>query len=179
MKELIEIQNKLNAPKGQFNSFGKYKYRSAEDILTALKPLLYAQGCTLILSDEVVSIGNRIYVRACATIQKENAEASAYGYAREEETKKGMDTSQITGMASSYARKYAMNGLFAIDDQKDSDSTNDHGKAANDVLLPELKEGTPEYAKVVAAYAKGYTMDDVRKKFNVSSEIEMAIISSL
>lgn len=126
MKELIAIQSELKAPKTQFNKFGGYKYRKAEDILEAVKPLLAKQKCTLIITDDVVLIGNRIYVKATATIKNEKGECeTTNGWAREEETKKGMDGSQITGASSSYARKYALNGLFAIDDNVDSDTTND------------------------------------------------------
>lgn len=126
MKELISIQSELKAPKSQFNKFGGYKYRKAEDILEAVKPLLAKQKCTLIITDDVVLIGNRIYVKATATIKNEKGECeTTIGWAREEETKKGMDGSQITGASSSYARKYALNGLFAIDDNADSDTTND------------------------------------------------------
>lgn len=125
MKELITIQSELKAPKSQFNKFGGYKYRKAEDILEAVKPLLAKQKCTLIISDDIVMIGNRIYVKATATIKNEKGEfEETTGWAREEETKKGMDGSQITGASSSYARKYALNGLFAIDDNADSDTTN-------------------------------------------------------
>lgn len=126
MKELIAIQSELKAPKSQFNKFGGYKYRKAEDILEAVKPLLAKQKCTLIITDDVVLIGNRIYVKATATIKNEKGECeTTNGWAREEETKKGMDGSQITGASSSYARKHALNGLFAIDDNADSDTTND------------------------------------------------------
>ena len=126
MKELIAIQSELKAPKSQFNKFGGYKYRKAEDILEAVKPLLAKQKCTLTITDDVVLIGNRIYVKATATIKNEKGECeTTTGWAREEETKKGMDGSQITGASSSYARKYALNGLFAIDDNADSDETND------------------------------------------------------
>lgn len=126
MKELIAIQSELKAPKSQFNKFGGYKYRKAEDILEAVKPLLAKQKCTLTITDDVVLIGNRIYVKATATIKNEKGEfETTTGWAREEETKKGMDGSQITGASSSYARKYALNGLFAIDDNADSDTTND------------------------------------------------------
>lgn len=126
MKELIAIQSELKAPKSQFNKFGGYKYRKAEDILEAVKPLLNKQKCTLTITDDIVMVGNRIYVKANATIKNEKGEyETTTGWAREEETKKGMDSSQITGASSSYARKYALNGLFAIDDNADSDTTND------------------------------------------------------
>ena len=122
MKQLIEIQHELKAPKGQYNSFGKYKYRSAEDILEAVKPLLHKYGCQLTLADEIVLIGDRFYVKATATIRGDNEVESTTAYAREDLDKKGMDGSQITGTASSYARKYALNGLFCIDDTKDADT---------------------------------------------------------
>lgn len=126
MKELIAIQSELKAPKSQFNKFGGYKYRKAEDILEAVKPLLAKQKCTLTITDDIVMVGNRIYVKATATIKNEKGEfETTTGWAREEEQKKGMDGSQITGASSSYARKYALNGLFAIDDNADSDTTND------------------------------------------------------
>lgn len=126
MKELITIQSELKAPKSQFNKFGGYKYRKAEDILEAVKPLLNKQKCTLTITDDIVMVGNRIYVKATATIKNEKGECeTTTGWAREEVTKKGMDGSQITGASSSYARKYALNGLFAIDDNADSDTTND------------------------------------------------------
>lgn len=126
MKELIAIQSELKAPKSQFNKFGGYKYRKAEDILEAVKPLLNKQKCTLTITDDILMVGNRIYVKATATIKNEKGECeTTTGWAREEETKKGLDGSQITGASSSYARKYALNGLFAIDDNADSDTTND------------------------------------------------------
>lgn len=122
MKELNLIQTSLKAPKSQFNHYGNYSYRSAEDILEALKPLLKETGCTVTLEDEVEMIGSRYYVVATATLKNAKGECeTTTAWAREEETKKGMDGCQITGSASSYARKYALNGLFAIDDNKDSD----------------------------------------------------------
>lgn len=123
MNELNTIQVKLKAPKGQYNNFGKYAYRNCEDILEAVKPLLDETKTTLTLSDEIQQIGNRYYVKAVATLTTSKGEKeSVSAYAREDETKKGMDLSQLTGSTSSYARKYALNGLFAIDDTKDSDS---------------------------------------------------------
>lgn len=125
---MSKIQSELKAPKGQFNSFGKYKYRSCEDIVEAVKPVLAKYGYHLIMNDNIVAVLDRIYVSATCTVMdgdKIIAEASAY--ARESESKKGMDDSQITGTASSYARKYALNGLFAIDDTKDAD-TDEHKK---------------------------------------------------
>lgn len=132
MKELIEIQSKLEAPKGQYNTFGKYAYRSAEDILAAVKPLAAEQKSSITLSDEVVMVGDRIYVKATATITNESGQSySTNGFARESESKKGMDESQISGSASSYARKYALNGLLAIDDTKDADSNEQYQQTSN------------------------------------------------
>lgn len=122
MKQLIEIQKELKAPKGQYNSFGKYKYRSAEDILEAVKPLLHKHGCQLTLSDEIVLIGDRYYIKATATITNGEEEVTTSAYAREDLDKKGMDQAQVTGSVSSYARKYCLNGLLLIDDSKDPDT---------------------------------------------------------
>lgn len=120
MSLLNKIQQELKAPKGQYNSFGKYHYRSCEDIVEAVKPLLGIG--TLTISDEVVCVGARIYVKATATLQDGDKKDSATGWAREAEVRKGMDDSQITGATSSYARKYALNGLFLIDDTRDADT---------------------------------------------------------
>lgn len=120
---LQEIQSKLKAPKGQRNNFGGYNYRSCEDILEALKPVLAEYGAAVLLSDEIVQMGTRWYVKATATLKtKEEGSISVTAFAREAENRKGMDESQITGSASSYARKYALNGLFGIDDTKDADT---------------------------------------------------------
>lgn len=126
MKALNKIQKELKAPKGQFNSFGKYSYRNCEDILEALKPLL--GDATVTLSDEMVEVGGRVYVKATATFSLDKESVSVTAFAREASEQKGMNDSQITGSTSSYARKYALNGLFCIDDTKDADSTNTHGK---------------------------------------------------
>lgn len=126
ISKMVAVQNRLKAPKGQYNSFGKFKYRSAEDILEAVKPLLQEYQLFLKLSDEVVLIGDRYYVKACAFLYDADGESTCVtAYAREDDDKKGMDGSQITGTASSYARKYALNGLFLIDDTKDAD-TDEH-----------------------------------------------------
>lgn len=129
-EKLSAIQCELKAPKSQFNKFGGYNYRSCEDILEAVKPLCAKYKTTLVLEDEIVSIGTRYYVKATATLYDcedtgDNSDILfSTAYAREEESKKGMDGSQVTGASSSYARKYALNGLFSIDDAKDSDATN-------------------------------------------------------
>jgi hypothetical protein len=139
---LAEIQAKLKAPKGQFNSFGKYHYRSAEDILEAVKKVVNPMGFSITLTDDLIFADGRWYIKSVAELTNGREIFSSIGLAREEETKKGMDGSQITGAASSYARKYALNGLFAIDDTKDSDATNDQGKSQES--KPQAKTGMPE-----------------------------------
>lgn len=121
---LAEIQAMVKAPKGQFNSFGKYKYRSAEDILEAVKPVINPLGFHIILTDEPIIVGDRNYIRATVTLSNGDQSYSASAVAREDESKKGMDSAQVSGTSSSYARKYALNGLFALDDTKDADATN-------------------------------------------------------
>lgn len=122
---LREIQSKLKAPKGQMNNFGHYRYRSAEDILESVKPLLAENSCSLTISDDIIMVGARIYVKATATLVNEDGESvQTTAFARESENKSGMDVAQVTGAASSYARKYALNGLFCIDDMKDPDALN-------------------------------------------------------
>ena len=132
-EKLMNIQSKLKAPKNQYNSFGKYNYRSCEDILEGVKPLLKETQTVLTISDEVINIGDRFYIKATATLTdtEDGRSISVSALAREDENKKGMDLSQVTGSTSSYARKYALNGLFCIDDTKDSDSTNTYGKDEN------------------------------------------------
>jgi hypothetical protein len=125
-EKLQKIQAELEVPKSQFNSFGKYHYRSCEDILSAVKPVAAKYGCVVRVSDNMIEVGGRCYVQATAKLIDcvDTTFEAATGFAREEETKKGMDAAQITGAASSYARKYALNGLFCLDDVKDSDATN-------------------------------------------------------
>lgn len=154
MRELISIQHTLNAPKGQYNSFGKYKYRSCEDILGAVKPLLNEFGCTLTISDDVTMVGDRIYIKATATLTNGSGEqVITTAFAREEDQKKGMDSSQVTGAASSYARKYALNGLFAIDDTKDADSLNNSPQYTAQPVPSQNDDGVPP-AELFTAYAK-------------------------
>ena len=174
-KKLIEVQTKLKAPKNQYNSFGKYSYRNCEDILEALKPILHEVGATIIISDEVVSVNERYYVKATVkfidTETGDMVEASAN--AREEDNKKGMDSSQLTGSTSSYARKYALNGLFAIDDTKDSDFTNTHDKEDKKKTLEVISEAQ---AKRMYMLAKGKDPDIIKQilsnnGFNASRDI--------
>lgn len=132
-EKLLAIQTKLKAPKGQYNSFGKYSYRSAEDILEAVKPLNAEQDVLLTITDEIKEIGGRVYVVATATVSDGTDTLQVSAFAREPENKKGMDDSQITGATSSYARKYALNGLYAIDDNKDAD-TDEHKQQQDNAL---------------------------------------------
>lgn len=165
MEKLAKIQKELKATKDLYNDFGKYAYRSAESILEAVKPLL--DGAILWLSDEIVMIGDRYYVKAVACFEDGDFHKSTVAYAREPETKKGMDESQITGTASSYARKYALNGLFCIDDAKDAD-TNEHRKEVENTpksSVEDIVNGINEkmtldnwkgfYAKAMGLYGKG------------------------
>lgn len=151
--KLAEIQRQLNAPKGQYNSFGKYHYRSCEDILEGVKPLL--NGLFLSISDEVILIGDRHYVKATAKITDGETWHEATALAREEETKKGMDSAQITGSTSSYARKYCLNGLFGIDDAKDAD-TDEHKHQQNNTPKEQKKQRNP--AEILADFTK-YAME--------------------
>jgi hypothetical protein len=161
-EKLLKIQSELKAPKGQYNSFGKYKYRSCENILEAVKPLLKKQNMTLILVDELQQIGERYYIKATATIidieTSEKLNISAF--AREEETKKGMDGSQITGASSSYARKYALNGLFLIDDNADSDITNKVGEITEEEILKLFETATK------AGYSKATIFKQIESKYH-------------
>ena len=119
---LVEVQSELKAPKSQYNSFGKYNYRSTEDILEALKPILKEKNLALVVLDDVVQVSDRVYIKSTAKLSYDQESIEVTAFARESLTKKGMDDSQITGTASSYARKYALNGMFLIDDSKDADS---------------------------------------------------------
>lgn len=163
MNELIKIQSELKAPKTQFNNFGNYKYRSCEDILEAVKPLLSKYGCILNITDEMMMLGARYYVKATAKIiNAEGKEISSTAYAREEESKRGMDASQITGASSSYARKIALNGLLCIDDNRDSDTTN----------TGEEKKSTPAPAKKTANTTE---LQDAIAKVNAVSSREALV----
>jgi len=142
VKKLIEVQRVLVAPKNNFNNFGKYKYRSAEDILEAVKPLNAQNGLLLTLTDEPILIGDWHYIKATASITDGTNEREVTAYARESESKKGMDHSQITGTASSYARKYALNGLYLIDDTKDAD-TDEHRNQTNKQQAPRKQQSNP------------------------------------
>lgn len=170
-EKLLRVQVELKAPKGQYNSFGKYKYRSCEDILTAVKPLLDKVGATITLSDDIFLVGDRFYVKATATFHdvEKGSTITNSALAREDENKKGMDGSQITGTASSYARKYALNGLLLIDDTKDADTDENHNerkaKAEKAEKDPAYRTGEPAYptkAEMLGVIAKAYPEGKVR-----------------
>jgi hypothetical protein len=165
---LQAVQRELKAPKGQYNSFGKYKYRSCEDIVEAVKPLLNEQGLILTMSDEVVGVADRVYIKAtCKVIDVANGDViETSALARESLTKKGMDDSQITGTASSYARKYALNGLFAIDDTKDAD-TDQYKQQTNGAKTTQNGAGRAQNAKpnnYTKAPTKASQNDDLMAK---------------
>lgn len=175
MDKLIKIQTELKAPKNMYNSFGKYKYRSAESILEAVKPLCEKHGCLLTLSDELVNVGDRYYIRATATLRTPKDRFEVTAYAREDETKKGMDGSQISGTASSYARKYALNGLFLIDDTKDADTDEYH----NQTNQPMQEQGEdPKHAELVQrvmekAAKRGVTIEEILRRGGVAKIEDM------
>ena len=161
----MTIQTDLKAPKGQYNSYGGYKYRSCEDILEAVKPLLLENECLLTISDTLEQIGERYYIRANIVLKDIETEETAVitAYAREEENKKGMDASQITGTASSYARKYALNGLFLIDDTKDAD-TDEHAKQTAETKdKPITAKQIETIRKIAESQGKSLDEDNIKK----------------
>lgn len=150
-EKLSAIQSELKAPKSQYNSFGKYNYRNCEDILEAVKPLCAKYKAVSVMGDEVIQIGERYYIKSTARLidLESDGVVENTAYAREEAEKKGMDGSQVTGASSSYARKYALNGLFAIDDTKDSDTTNDGGRGATSATKKaQAVEKTEEFKRL-------------------------------
>lgn len=159
-EKLLAIQTKLKAPKGQYNSFGKYSYRSAEDILEAVKPLNAEQGVLLTITDEIKEIGGRVYVVATATVSDGTDTLQVSAFAREPENKKGMDESQITGATSSYARKYALNGLYAIDDNKDAD-TDEHKQQQDNA--PKKQPAQKKQQKQQQQQEKGFTEQELHE----------------
>lgn len=188
MSKLLKVQTALKAPKSRYNNFGGYNYRSLEDILDAVKPLLLAEGLVLTIHDEVVQVGDRVYVKAVATLTDGKETYTASALAREAETKKGMDESQITGTASSYARKYCLNGLFLIDDTKDAD-TDEHQKQTQTAdddkkWLSEGGDGVKgttqeEFIKVEKAVREGrIAPKDLRRHYKVGKK-EMEYFDSL
>lgn len=165
-EKLNQVQVNLEAPKNQYNSFGKYDYRSCEDILKGLKDLLRETKSAVTISDTVKQIGDRYYIEATAKfIDIETSEfVEATALAREDESKKGMDLAQVTGSVSSYARKYALNGLFAIDDAKDSDSTNTINKGDKSNNQSKNNKGELTESQIKRLYAKAYAKGADREK---------------
>lgn len=162
-KKLIEIQNELKAPKSQYNSFGKYNYRSCEDIQESLKPLLVKFGATVFIKDDIVLVDSRYYVKAIVTfvdIETGNT-IESFAYARESEEKKGMDSAQVTGATSSYARKYALNGLFLLDDTKDNDHDSNH---QTDVKTEKPSYDNKEKDEVIQKIVSKIGNDTTKKK---------------
>jgi hypothetical protein len=196
MNALQIIQQKLKAPKSSYNAFGKYHYRNQEDILEAVKPLLQETNSTLTVADEIVEIGGSLFIKATATLKwtpTENRELtySTTAYAMHAKEQKGMNEAQITGAASSYARKYALNGLFLIDDTKDADATNDGKKEKLDTKpevkpeqkvetkkeLPWLNKGTKDFEHIKTRLKEGYTLAEVEKNFRLSKEVKQLLQS--
>lgn len=167
VNNLIKIQAELRAPKGQYNDYGNFKYRSCEDILEAVKPLLKLYNCQLTLTDDIIEIGSRYYIRATATFIDGDEVTVVTGWAREEEAKKGMDASQISGSTASYSRKYALNGLFLIDDAKDADTP-----AYSRLSAPKAPENNnaSELEKAISQMQAAETWNDASNAWNIFSK---------
>jgi hypothetical protein len=186
-EKLVDIQGRLKAPKNQYNSFGKYKYRSCEDILEGLKPLLIEHKVVLTISDVIVEMDNGIsYVEATAQFKDMEGVIEVKAQAGIEPNKKGMDIAQSFGTSSSYARKYALNGLFLIDDTKDNDTLdntkkNIPTKSPNISVDEELEwlnpEDTEKFSRAIQAIKDGFTMKDIRKKYKVSKKVEEQLLN--
>ena len=172
MKRLVKVQNELKAPKGQFNKFGNYKYRSAEDILTAVKPLLAENELTMTIADDICCMPNGwVYVKATVKIfdaETKDVIAENTAFARESESKKGMDVSQITGTASSYARKYALNGMFLIDDTKDADTDEFHKQTK-----PSVPTMSTINAQIKTLKLTEENIEEIKSKYQVKELKEM------
>jgi hypothetical protein len=173
MKELILIQSELKAPKNQFNAFGKYKYRSCEDILEAVKPLLLKYGCTLTIHDEVKEVGGIVFIESTASIQKDLEGRSVTAQAGIDPSRKGMDIAQSFGSSSSYSRKYALSGLLLIDDTKDPDSTNDHGGKKEELTPAHVKW---QGAKDSLVNGK-VTLDQIKSVYILTAQNEKLLLS--
>ena len=172
MEKLRKIQAELKAPKNQRNNFGKYNYRSCEDILEAVKPLLDKHKCTLTISDEVREVCGVLFVEAIVFISDGTDSVHTKAQAGIDPNRKGMDIAQSFGSSSSYARKYALNGLFLIDDTKDADSTNTHGKGATTTEKSWLNKGTAEFKKVQTYLKGGGNISKVEEKYRISKEVK-------
>ena len=176
MEALIKIQSELKAPKNQYNSFGKYKYRNCEDILEALKPLLLKYGCTLTLTDEIKEINGILIVEATALILNKERAVSVKSQAGIDVNRKGMDIAQSFGASSSYARKYALNGLFLIDDTKDPDTTNTHGKEEKEATKVKATESTVKAMLEAISQGKKDQVKDKMKNYEFT-EIQLQTLN--
>tara|TARA_R100000544_G_C2224667_1_gene59859 strand:+ start:309 stop:851 length:543 start_codon:yes stop_codon:yes gene_type:complete len=173
IEKLVKIQNELKAPKSQYNSFGKYKYRNAEDIFEAAKPLCFKHGLFLSISDQVIEVGGQLFVESLAGITDGEKTIVVKAQAGLDMNRKGMDKAQSSGASSSYARKYALGGLFLLDDTKDADATNTHGKTNTTTSKATLVENSEAYLKVATALKSGkFNMAQVEAKYIVSSELK-------
>ena len=173
IEKLVKVQNELKAPKSQFNSFGKYKYRNAEDIFEAAKPICYKYGLFLSISDAVIEVGGQLFVESSATITDGEKSIQVKAQAGLDMNRKGMDKAQSSGASSSYARKYALGGMFLLDDTKDADATNTHGKSNTTTAKATLVENSEAYLKVVTALKSGkFNLAQVEAKYVISNELK-------
>lgn len=180
IEKLVKIQNELKAPKSQYNSFGKYSYRNAEDIFEAAKPICYKHGLFLSISDEVIEVGGNLFVEATATITDGDKSFNVKAQAGLDLNRKGMDKAQASGASSSYARKYALGGLFLLDDTKDADATNTHGKGPQKapIAKPELKMTSEAYLKALQAVKTGsVTIAQIEAKYTLDSKTKESLIN--
>ena len=178
-ERVIAVQTELKAPKSQYNSFGKYSYRNQEDILEAVKPLLNTYGLSLTITDEIKEVGGLVFVEARVILHSPDGSVEAKAQAGIDPNRKGMDIAQSFGSSSSYARKYALNGLLLIDDTKDADATNTHDKGQATTLVKKawLNEGTPEFAKAQADIKAGNSIADIKKKYSISKTVEAKLLA--
>jgi hypothetical protein len=172
-EKLVWVQTELKAPKNQRNNFGKYNYRSCEDILEAVKPLLAESGLVLTISDTIEETNGYSYVNACVSIADGISSYSSYAQAGIDFNRKGMDIAQSFGSSSSYARKYALNGLFLIDDTKDADATNNHDKQTSNKI--ELKPDSVEFKKAKDFIKGGGSVEAIEKKYKLSNEVKQLL----
>lgn len=184
-ERVIAIQSELKAPKNQYNSFGKYNYRSQEDILEAVKPLLKKYKLSLTLTDEIKEVNGMVFVEARAILHCPDGSIESKAQAGIDPNRKGMDIAQSFGSSSSYARKYCLNGLFLIDDVKDADTTNTHDKGSSSSQpfsnqtsnKTWLNEGTPEYTKALSYIRDGGDISNIRKKYNISKAVQEKLLN--
>jgi len=179
ISKLVKVQNELKAPKSQYNSFGKYSYRNAEDIFEAAKPICFKYGLFLSISDEVIEVGGALFVESTATITDGEKSFNVKAQAGLDLNRKGMDKAQASGASSSYARKYALGGLFLLDDTKDADATNTHGKApAKAVAKPNLAITSESYLKALQAVKDGkVTLAQIEAKYTLGDKVKESLIN--